>query len=512
MSIEEYQEAIAPKMAGTKNLIESLNDIAFDFFIMLSSCSGLIGLPGQANYAAGNTFQDTIADDRLYSNAHYITVDMAPVEDTDILRSKGVKKALIRAGASPITLESSLRVLEYCMSPKAKQDNCQRLALGFTRESLLNRPNASETLQPLFCQLSTTMEQVSNKTSSNARLNIDTALDTAKNIDEVTMMAATAISTKVSTLISLGHEQISIEYPMGRLGLDSLITIELKNWIAHTFLSQVSSSEIMDSRDIKALAEVVVQRSKRVRLQQDSSNSNQDQVNGTSNELITTIRLPSVPLPNLDDTVNEFIESIRSLCSPEDLITLKKAASQFLSASGKGQELHQRLVSRTKDPLLDDWLYDLYLKDTWLKRRASLNPWRHFFAAIADDGIQHSQARRAAIVATATFQFKDLLESGKLEPDYRDGERVDMHLHEWIFNSYLHPRPECDTVHKLEPISNVIVLRNGHIYEIDGHTSVDRFEAQFKVILDRSHAVIPAVASLTADDRDSWANVSFLYE
>jgi KR domain len=37
-----------------------------DFFIMLSSVSSIIGNVGQANYAAGNTFEDALA--------HYHTV------------------------------------------------------------------------------------------------------------------------------------------------------------------------------------------------------------------------------------------------------------------------------------------------------------------------------------------------------------------------------------------------------------------------------------------------------
>ncbi|KAH9222301.1 hypothetical protein DL95DRAFT_508189 [Leptodontidium sp. 2 PMI_412] len=60
MSYDDWVAAIDPKIAGSWNLHKLLPD-NLEFFIMLSSTSGIVGNPGQANYAAGNTFQNGLA-------------------------------------------------------------------------------------------------------------------------------------------------------------------------------------------------------------------------------------------------------------------------------------------------------------------------------------------------------------------------------------------------------------------------------------------------------------------
>ena len=57
MSAEDWTASLRPKVQGSRCLHECLPK-NLDFFIMLSSCVGISGNKGQANYAAGNTYQD----------------------------------------------------------------------------------------------------------------------------------------------------------------------------------------------------------------------------------------------------------------------------------------------------------------------------------------------------------------------------------------------------------------------------------------------------------------------
>lgn len=61
MTLESYEDALRPKVQGTLNLHQQLSPASLDFFILLSSCVGIIGNVGQANYASACTFQDAFA-------------------------------------------------------------------------------------------------------------------------------------------------------------------------------------------------------------------------------------------------------------------------------------------------------------------------------------------------------------------------------------------------------------------------------------------------------------------
>ena len=58
---EELLAVLAPKVTGLVNLDEASQDLDLDLFVLFSSMAGVIGNPGQADYAAGNAFMDAYA-------------------------------------------------------------------------------------------------------------------------------------------------------------------------------------------------------------------------------------------------------------------------------------------------------------------------------------------------------------------------------------------------------------------------------------------------------------------
>ena len=98
MSFEDWVSATRPKIQGSWNL-HTLLPKDLDFFILLSSSAGVIGARGQANYAAGNAFQDALAHHRRHQSLKAVSLDLGPIlgvgmvaEDEatlDILRKSG---------------------------------------------------------------------------------------------------------------------------------------------------------------------------------------------------------------------------------------------------------------------------------------------------------------------------------------------------------------------------------------------------------------------------------------
>lgn len=65
MTFENWKQSTHPKVIGAQNLHTVLANVPLDFFLMTSSVSGILGTPGQSNYAAANAYLDSLAKHRL---------------------------------------------------------------------------------------------------------------------------------------------------------------------------------------------------------------------------------------------------------------------------------------------------------------------------------------------------------------------------------------------------------------------------------------------------------------
>lgn len=101
MDYDAWTTGLKPKVHGTRNLHEYFGaERPLDFFIICSSISGITGNIGQAQYCAGNTYQDTLAHYRRSKGLKVSKLFVLPV--SDLLRHDAIPKAqlanTLRAG------------------------------------------------------------------------------------------------------------------------------------------------------------------------------------------------------------------------------------------------------------------------------------------------------------------------------------------------------------------------------------------------------------------------------
>jgi hypothetical protein len=67
-------------------------------------------------------------------------------------------------------------------------------------------------------------------------------------------------------LAAIDYEEVALDVPVLEFGLDSLVAIELKNWLTRTFnTSNIETGEILGMPSIDALAVMVAERSSLVK-------------------------------------------------------------------------------------------------------------------------------------------------------------------------------------------------------------------------------------------------------
>ena len=90
MSYTQWSHAIEPKTKGSRNLLGNIEPADKPFFILLSSITGIIGNTAQANYAAGNTFEDALAHHaRYHLGINATSIDVGLVSDSSHFTAAG---------------------------------------------------------------------------------------------------------------------------------------------------------------------------------------------------------------------------------------------------------------------------------------------------------------------------------------------------------------------------------------------------------------------------------------
>ncbi|MFA0845885.1 beta-ketoacyl reductase, partial [Streptomyces rochei] len=125
------------KVDAAWNLHEATKDLDLDAFVLFSSMSGILGGPGQANYAAGNTFLDALARHRRALGLPATSLAWGPwtqdagmigtLSDTDVRR-------IARAGMPELTPEQGAALFDAALASGEPNVLPVRLDLAALRE------------------------------------------------------------------------------------------------------------------------------------------------------------------------------------------------------------------------------------------------------------------------------------------------------------------------------------------------------------------------------------------
>ena len=519
MTLNDFETPLRSKVHGTNNLNNAFSKSTLDFFLMLSSLSAVVGTLGQANYAAGNCFQDALAHANADSETKYVSLNIGMVEGAAVNNAL-IEKSLGKQGFTRIKPQELLSFFEFAISSALKKDSCPQMVLGFDRDSLSQATEMNATSRSaMFIHL-----RLSDRMGPSAYVSesgkypdpsFDHAGDPQDNVESISM----AIAGKICSLSAFNRESLNMNIPILELGMDSLMAIEMKNWISRQYGISMQASDIMDQRGILALASriassctaatpathakhSVVKRTKVLGVKETWPGSDHS-------------KLPILPLPELSSTMQLYLESRRVFLSPSELKHMESLIQKFKEPGGTGQELQRRLIERAEDPRNENWQVDLYANEVYLKRRVPIHPNGTFYLGHLVTHVVHDQARRAAVISAAAFNFKQRLEAGDLERDEMNRELLCQDTLHWLFNVTREPCIAVDRLRKYPGNHYLVALRRGHIFKVqlktsEGIASESQLNAAFRVILNASHKNVPSVAALAADGRDSWAEVRVL--
>lgn len=232
--------------------------------------------------------------------------------------------------------------------------------------------------------------------------------------------------------------------------------------------------------------------------------------------------LPSLPVPELKETVAKYVESARQIQTPEQFAETQKLAASFIASEGPRLQWFLKLKSWISPNYVTDW----WEKYVYLRGRSSIAINSNYY--VLDSGREHAttvREARAAVLIYTMMKYKEQLASERIEPVMvSDSVPLCMWQFERMFGTSRIPGRECDEIKHWDAsyTKHVVVNVGGSMYKLnvyrrDGSLRTpDELEDILTAMTadaatrrpSEAEASIPA---LTAENRTRWAEVRESY-
>jgi acyl carrier protein len=262
MAYDDYITVIQPKVLGAWNFHHVLAGTPLDFFVTISSAAGTIGNRGQAAYAAANTFLDAFVQHRIAKGLPATTINLTAVSDVGYIADNAERADEVAKNFGGETI-NEVEVLALIgaaiMGRMAKACNSHSI----TGMKITNSAPPFWSSDPKFTHLvEAAAAAAASSSTETVKVSLSTALRASRSPEESEGIIREGLADKVANLVMLEKEEIDISKSIADYGLDSLVVIELRNFITREFEANMQVLELLNSGSITKLAKTVCGKSK----------------------------------------------------------------------------------------------------------------------------------------------------------------------------------------------------------------------------------------------------------
>ena len=217
---ERFERVLRPKVQGAWNLHELTERRELDFFVMYSSAAGLLGSPGQGNYAAANNFLDALAHLRRSQGLPGLSIDWGAFSEVGLAaaeRNRGERLAL--RGMRSLRPQEGLQLLRGLLGSSEAQVGVVPLNLrqwGAFHQVALASPRLSE------------LRSEAAEAPSEGDRELLGKLRAAPSAARARLLAE-HLRGQVAHVLRIAEDKVELDTPLTSLGLDSLMGLELRN-------------------------------------------------------------------------------------------------------------------------------------------------------------------------------------------------------------------------------------------------------------------------------------------
>jgi acyl transferase domain-containing protein/SAM-dependent methyltransferase/acyl carrier protein len=249
---DRWSKIMLPKVNGAWHLHTQTLGMSLDYFVMFSSMTSVFGLAGQASYAASNTFLDSLAYYRQARGLPGLSISWGYLAEVGwVARNEAVAERLEGQGVKSYSPRQALALLGGLMQYRSIHV-CVGNVDWANMRSLETAGNISKRFAGLRKQLDKNQDGPKQDGAS-----IRKAILAAKPDQQLEMMAG-VIRDKVARVLGTNVDRVVVDKPLTELGLDSLMAVELRNWIEGELRVNLPIVELMQGPTINRVAEILL--------------------------------------------------------------------------------------------------------------------------------------------------------------------------------------------------------------------------------------------------------------
>lgn len=255
---KRFAPVLAPKVMGAWNLHLLTKDINLDHFVLFSSIASLLGSPGQASYAAGNHFMDTLAGERKRLGLPGLSINWGPWAGAGMaaaLKPEEMKR-WERGGFTPLAVDRGFTSLEKLLG----SGQSQAAVLDINWDDYV-RYYLNNTVPPVLSRVVSTSADQPVQPQPAGRVLMD-QIDAAEPKEKKSYVSnhISSLVREVMWLDGEGDTGIDPHLSLMEMGLDSLMVIELRNRFRTDFRVDLSLTEFLRKPTIGKLSDSVLDR------------------------------------------------------------------------------------------------------------------------------------------------------------------------------------------------------------------------------------------------------------
>ncbi|ROO52181.1 tylactone synthase [Micromonospora sp. Llam0] len=269
---DRIDAVLRPKVDAALNLHELTAGLPLAAFVLFSGAAGILGRPGQANYAAANTFLDALAQHRQAQGRPGVALAWGlwgPASDMTGHLGENDLRRMRRSGIAPMTAEEGLVLFDRALDRSRHEPLLvpARLDLAaLRREQAASGPDAVPALlrglvPPAPARRATTSGS-GGGASAPAAASAEPAdhlrrrlagQDAPARVRELLDLVRTHVAGVLA--LDAGAAKADPRRPFREIGFDSLTAVELRNRLSTATGLRLAPSLVFDHPDPQAVAE-----------------------------------------------------------------------------------------------------------------------------------------------------------------------------------------------------------------------------------------------------------------